>query len=197
MEKTLKLSFGDVIAILTLLAGGTLFGWVLWLYYIPDANPCRPYDIYDDTLTPEIYKRDGAIGARDIEFIQFFPLPNDFGLPCPAKRHRMIPLRSVDGQTEIALLLDALQWDDRQYTEGKRWDTELGIEVTTRGGRKTFFCVQFYPGATSVLPLPEKRLAYNQSSFDSIRLHEALKQIGILDAMPGYAEFMAAHKQAP
>ncbi len=161
---------------------------------------CNPYEAYDDALSGAVYERGSMLDPDEIRELRLYSFDVHLGLPCPPKKKFMHKLQTIRESDEIAEYLEAINRTNSVACDFKPvppFSTAIGLEFVAVDNRKTFITIQIFCNELCEFPFPQKKLAYNQWCFCNRALHDLLKEKNILDARPGYAEFMAARCGAP
>lgn len=161
-------------------------------------QPCNTYSLYDDALTREIYEKEGISNPDQIREIRLFVVPEEFGMPCEYNHAEMQMLLSLTDKQKISDYLNAMKtrYDDIDIQASQhRMSGFVGMEFITKTGSMTYFEIWIYNEAAMIHPLPEKRLEYTAFGYESKPLLALLERDGVLDAMPGYAQFKAKWSQ--
>ncbi len=161
-----------------------------------ERSICNPYDIYDDAFTGEVYQSAHGVDAKDIESIEFLLYSYRAGpvVPCDVLYDDIMLLERTSDGRKIGVILEALHEKNACNIESgmiSRFKKRIGIRITAKDGRKTFFTVYLYPCDVTISAFPQKKYKYNLSSYDSTLLHSRLKEEGILDAIPGFTAYAA------
>lgn len=164
-----------------------------WLMLRP---PCDRESLYDDAFTGQLYGDLDTALAQDVREVSVFAHPRGLFFPCVYNRDTLTHLYTTRDRAVIERFIRALQYDrseDALY-EGPRYNLWLGMEFTAGDGRKTYFLLWIYREIADISPLPEEKFGYNYQGYPSSALLAVLKEQGILDPLPGYAEFADEHK---